>query len=153
MTSYKSLRRKLMRRLHALETSSFGPGAKEDIAYLRTQVPSERELKTARQRRMAKKSLERALSSDLYSIRGRQRINKRRMETLQRHGINMTSRAELEQFGEFMQDVQDYAELLQLDSDVVAYIYNYYKEHKPGMTNEEIKEKLKEYSENRKIPH
>lgn len=109
-TDYAKRRNKVIRKLKVLaQNRNFGMGAKNDIQYMLQQLPPESQIVTARQRRGAMAALEQAEKSDLYSVSGQRRIAKRKMAKLEEWGVKFKTYRELNEFGEFMESVQDYS--------------------------------------------
>lgn len=143
---YTRRRRKVMRRLNTLsKNKTYSKGAIEDIDYLRRRLPPFSEIKGARNFKMAFHVLEVAENSDLYSVRGRRRIDKRKIATLKSHGVNITSHQELNDFSDFMEEMRDYAVAHVYDSTKAAEIFNDNK----GKSTRELKELYLEWQNNR----
>lgn len=143
---YTRRRRKVMRRLNTLsKNKTYSKGAIEDIDYLRRRLPPVSEIKGVRNFKMAFHVLEVAENSDLYSVRGRRRIDKRKIATLKSHGVNITSHQELNDFSDFMEEMRDYAVAHVYDSTKAAEIFNDNK----GKSTRELKELYLEWQNNR----
>ena len=143
---YTRRRQKVMRRLNTLsKNKTYSKGAIEDIDYLRQRLPPVSEIKGARNFKMAFHVLEVAENSDLYSVRGRRRIDKRKIATLKSHGVNITSHQELNDFSDFMEEMRDYAVAHVYDSTKAAEIFNDNK----GKSARELKELYLEWQSNR----
>lgn len=143
---YTRRRQKVMRRLNTLsKNKTYSKGAMEDIDYLRRRLPPASKIKGTRNFKMAFHVLEVAENSDLYSARGRRRIDKRKIATLKSHGVNITSHQELNDFSDFMEEMRDYAVAHVYDSTKAAEIFNDNK----GRSAKELKELYLEWQSNR----
>ena len=143
---YAKRRKKVIRRLRTLaRNKEYSKGALEDIEYLKTHLPPSSHIKGARNFRMASHILEVAEKSDLYSVRGRRRIDTRKIATLKAHGVEISSRQELNDFSDFMEEMRDYALTHVYDSTKAADLF---AENK-GASKKEVKEMDLEWESNR----
>lgn len=121
---YRERRAAVMKKLRVLSRNKiYGEGAKADIAYIKQALPPESQIKNLRDARRALDTLEIAENSNLYSVRGRRRIDRMKIRTLKSHGIHIKDRKELQRFGEFMEDVRQASVGRIYDSTKAAEIY------------------------------
>lgn len=122
---YRERRAYVMKKLRALSRNKiYGEGAKADIAYIKQALPPESQIKNLREARRALETLEIAENSNLYSVRGRRRIDQMKIRTLKAHGIKIKDRKDLQRFGEFMEDVRQASVGRIYDSTKAAEIYH-----------------------------
>lgn len=122
---YRERRANVMKKLRVLSRNKiYGEGAKADIAYIKQALPPESQIKNLRDARHALETLEIAENSNLYSVRGRRRIDQMKIRTLESHGIRIKDRKDLQRFGEFMEDVRQASVGRIYDSTKAAEIYN-----------------------------
>lgn len=122
---YRKRRAAVMKKLRVLGRNKiYGEGAEADIAYIKQALPPESQIKIARDARMALESLKIAEDSNLYSVRGRRRIDQMKIRTLAAHGIRIKDRKDLQRFGEFMEDVRAASLGRIYDSTKAAEIYH-----------------------------
>lgn len=125
LNRYRARRAAVMKKLRVLGRNKiYGEGSKADIAYIKQALPPESQIKTARDARLALESLKIAEESNLYSVRGRRRIEQAKIRTLAIHGINIKDRKDLQRFGEFMEDVRAASLGRIYDSTKAAEIYH-----------------------------
>ena len=123
--NYSKRRAAVMKKLRVLGRNKiYGEGAEADIAYIKQALPPESQIKTARNASMALESLKIAEESNLYSVRGRRRIDQMKIRTLATHGIYIKDRKDLQRFGEFMEDVRVASTGRIYDSTKAAEIYH-----------------------------
>ena len=122
---YRERRAYVMKKLGVLSRNKiYGEGAKADIAYIKQALPPESQIKNLRDARHALETLEIAESSNLYSVRGRRRIDQMKIRTLKAHGIKIKDLKDLQRFGEFMEDVRQASVGRIYDSTKAAEIYH-----------------------------
>ena len=122
---YRDRRAYVMKKLGVLSRNKiYGEGAKADIAYIKQALPPESQIKNLRDARHALETLEIAESSNLYSVRGRRRIDQMKIRTLKAHGIKIKDLKDLQRFGEFMEDVRQASVGRIYDSTKAAEIYH-----------------------------
>lgn len=122
---YRERRAAVMKKLRVLSRNKiYGEGAKADIAYIKQALPPESQIKNLRDLRHALETLEIAENSNLYSVRGRRRIDQMKIRTLAAHGIHIKDRKDLQRFGEFMEDVRQASVGRIYDSTKAAEIYH-----------------------------
>lgn len=123
--NYRERRAAVMKKLRILGRNKiYGEGAEADIAYIKQALPPESQIKTARDARKALESLKIAEDSNLYSVRGRRRIDQMKIHTLATHGIYVKDRKDLQRFGEFMEEVRQASVGRIYDSTKAAEIYH-----------------------------
>ena len=121
---YRKRRAAVMKKLRVLSRNKiYGEGAKADIAYIKQALPPESQIENARNARSALESLKIAEESNLYSVRGRRRIEQMKIRTLAAHGIRIKDRKDLQRFGEFMEEVRAASVGRIYDSTKAAEIY------------------------------
>ena len=125
LNKYRERRAAVMKKLRVLGRNKiYGEGAKADIAYIKQALPPESQIKTARDAKHALESLKIAEDGNLYSVRGRRRIDQMKIHTLAVHGIRIKDRKDLQRFGEFMEDVRQASVGRIYDSTKAAEIYH-----------------------------
>lgn len=145
--SYSERRAYVMKKLRVLERNKiYGEGAAEDIAYIRDRLPPESQIKTARERKMAFLTLERVEESDLYSVSGRRKIDKRRMEQLNQYGLNIKTVKDLDDFGTYMDALREYSVGRIFDSTKAAEMFGRRKTR-----HETIDDMIERYKEWEKV--
>ena len=124
-SGYRERRAAVMKKLRVLSRNKiYGEGSKADIAYIKQALPPESQIKNLRDARHALETLEIAENSNLYSVRGRRRIDQMKIRTLESHGIHIKDRKDLQRFGEFMEDVRQASVGRIYDSTKAAEIYH-----------------------------
>ena len=122
---YRKRRAAVMKKLRVLGRNKiYGEGSKADIAYIKQALPPESQIENARNARRALESLKIAEESNLYSVRGRRRIEQAKIRTLAIHGIRIKDRKDLRRFGEFMEDVRAASQGRIYDSTKAAEIFH-----------------------------
>ena len=82
LNRYRVRRAAVMKKLRVLGRNKiYGEGAKADIAYIKQALPPESQIKTARDASHALETLKIAEESNLYSVRGRRRIEQAKIHT------------------------------------------------------------------------
>ena len=123
--NYTKRRATVMKKLRVLARNKiYGEGAKADISYIKQALPPESQIKNLRNAWRALEALGIAESSNLYSVRGRRRIDQMKISTLEAHGIHIKDRKDLQRFGEFMEDVRQASVGRIYDSTKAAEIYH-----------------------------
>lgn len=115
---------------------------KTDVEYAKAHLPSINKL-TDSQLKLALKMAQKIRVSPIYTAKGQKKIAEQKKKTLQKHGVNIDSKAELDMFGEFMEDVREFSLNRIYDSTKAAELWGEMREQ--GATPKEIKQAYKKW--------
>lgn len=115
---------------------------KTDVEYAKTHLPAVNKL-TDSQLKLALKMAQKIRVSPIYTAKGQKRIAIQKRKTLQKHGVNIDSKAELDMFGEFMEDIKEFSLNRIYDSTKAAELWGEMREQ--GATSKEIKQAYKKW--------
>lgn len=119
---------------------------KTDVEYAKTHLPSINQL-TDSQLKLALKMAQKIRVSPIYTAKGQKKIAEKKRKTLQKHGVNIGSKAELDMFGEFMDDIKEFSLNRIYDSTKAAELWGEMREQ--GATSKEIKQAYKKWVKSR----
>lgn len=115
---------------------------KTDVEYAKAHLPSVNKLTDA-QLKMALKMAQKIRVSPIYTAKGQKKIAEQKRKTLQKHGVSIDSKAELDMFGEFMDDLKEFSLNRIYDSTKAAELWGEMREQ--GATPKEIKQAYKKW--------
>lgn len=115
---------------------------KTDIEYAKAHLPSVNQL-TDSQLKLALKMAQRIRVSPIYTAKGQKKIAEQKRKTLQKHGVNIENKEELDMFGEFMEDIKEFSLNRIYDSTKAAELWVEMREQ--GATSKEIKQAYKKW--------
>ena len=115
---------------------------KTDVEYAKAHLPAVNKL-TDSQLKLALKMAQKIRVSPIYTARGQKKIAEQKRKTLQKHGVNIDSKAELDMFGEFMEDIKEFSLNRIYDSTKAAELWGEMREQ--GATSKEIKQAYKQW--------
>ena len=115
---------------------------KTDVEYAKAHLPAVNKL-TDSQLKIALKMAQKIRISPIYTAKGQKKIAEQKRKTLQKHGVNIDSKAELDIFGEFMKDLKDFSLNRIYDSTKAAELWGEMREQ--GATPKEIKQAYKKW--------
>lgn len=115
---------------------------KTDVEYAKAHLPSINQL-TDSQLKLALKMAQKIRVSPIYTAKGQKKIAEQKRKTLQKHGVNIDSKAELDMFGEFMDDIKEFSLNRIYDSTKAAELWGEMREQ--GATSKEIKQAYKKW--------
>ena len=121
---------------------------KTDIEYAKAHLPSVNKLTDA-QLKMALKMAQKIRVSPIYTAKGQKKIAKQKRKTLQKHGVNIDSKEELDMFGEFMEDLKEFSLNRIYDSTKAAELWSEMREQ--GATPREIKQAYKKWVKSKNV--
>lgn len=113
-----------------------------DVEYAKAHLPSINQL-TDSQLKLALKMAQKIRVSPIYTAKGQKKIAEQKRKTLQKHGVNIDSKAELDMFGEFMDDIKEFSLNRIYDSTKAAELWGEMREQ--GATSKEIKQAYKKW--------
>ena len=115
---------------------------KTDVEYAKAHLPAVNKL-TDSQLKIALKMAQKIRISPIYTAKGQKKIAEQKRKTLQKHGVNIDSKAELDIFGEFMEDLKDFSLNRIYDSTKATELWGEMREQ--GATPKEIKQAYKKW--------
>ena len=115
---------------------------KTDVEYAKAHLPAVNK-STDSQLKIALKMAQKIRISPIYTAKGQKKIAEQKRKTLQKHGVNIDSKAELDIFGEFMKDLKDFSLNRIYDSTKAAELWGEMREQ--GATPKEIKQAYKKW--------
>lgn len=121
---------------------------KTDVEYAKAHLPSVNKL-TDSQLKLALKMAQKIRVSPIYSARGQKKIAEQKRKTLQKHGVNIDNKAELDMFGEFMDDIREFSLNRIYDSTKAAELWSKMREQ--GATPKEIKQAYKQWVKSKNV--
>ena len=89
------------------------------------------------------------MSNSIYTARGQKKINEQKRKTLQKHGVNIDSKKELDNFSEFMEDIKEFSLNRIYDSTKAAELWGEMREQ--GATTKEIKQAYKKWVKSKNV--
>lgn len=121
---------------------------KTDVEYAKAHLPSVNKL-TDSQLKLALKMAQKIRVSPIYTARGQKKIAEQKRKTLQKHGVNIDSKEELDMFGEFMEDIKEFSLNRIYDSTKAAELWGEMREQ--GATTKEIKQAYKQWVKSKNV--
>lgn len=115
---------------------------KTDEEYAKAHLPAVNKL-TDSQLKLALKMAQKIRVSPIYTAKGQKKIAEQKRKTLQKHGVNIDSKEELDMFGEFMEDIKEFSLNRIYDSTKAAELWGEMREQ--GATSKEIKQAYKQW--------
>lgn len=115
---------------------------KTDVEYAKAHLPAINKL-TDSQLKLALKLAQKIRVSPIYTAKGQKKIAEQKRKTLQKHGVNIGSKEELDMFGEFMDDIKEFSLNRIYDSTKAAELWGEMREQ--GATPKEIKQAYKKW--------
>lgn len=115
---------------------------KTDVEYAKAHLPAINKL-TDSQLKLALKLAQKIRVSPIYTAKGQKKIAEQKRKTLQKHGVNIGSKEELDMFGEFMDDIKEFSLNRIYDSTKAAELWGEMREQ--GATSKEIKQAYKKW--------
>lgn len=115
---------------------------KTDVEYAKAHLPAINKL-TDSQLKLALKMAQKIRVSPIYTAKGQKKIAEQKRKTLQKHGVNIGSKEELDMFGEFMDDIKEFSLNRIYDSTKAAELWGEMREQ--GATPKEIKQAYKKW--------
>ena len=114
---------------------------KTDVEYAKAHLPAVNKL-TDSQLKLALKMAQKIRVSPIYTAKGQKKIAEQKRKTLQKHGVNIDSKTELDMFGEFMEDIKEFSLNRIYDSTKAAELWGEMREQ--GVTIIEFKHSCKQ---------
>lgn len=121
---------------------------KRDVEYAKAHLPAVNKL-TDSQLKLALKLAQKIRVSPIYTARGQKKINEQKRKTLQKHGVNIDSKKELDNFSEFMEDIKEFSLNRIYDSTKAAELWGEMREQ--GATTKEIKQAYKKWVKSKNV--
>lgn len=121
-SAYKKEKKLILQNIRRASKSDY-PVPKTNIEYAKAHLPSVNKLTDA-DLKFALKMAQKIHSSPIYSQKGQKKIALKKIETLKKHGINISNKSELELFGKFMEDIQDFSLNRIYDSTKAAELWD-----------------------------
>ena len=121
---------------------------KTDVEYAKAHLPAVNKL-TDSQLKLALKMAQKIRVSTIYTAKGQKKIAEQKRKTLQKHGVNIDSKAELDMFGEFMEDIKEFSLNRIYDSTKAAELWGEMREQ--GATSKEIKQAYKQWVKSKNV--
>lgn len=121
---------------------------KTDVEYAKAHLPAVNKL-TDSQLKLALKMAQKIRVSPIYTAKGQKKIAEQKRKTLQKHGVNIGSKKELDMFGEFMEDIKEFSLNRIYDSTKAAELWGEMREQ--GATTKEIKQAYKKWVKSKNV--
>ena len=121
---------------------------KTDVEYAKAHLPAVNKL-TDSQLKLALKMAQKIRVSPIYTAKGQKKIAEQKRKTLQKHGVNIDSKTELDMFGEFMEDIKEFSLNRIYDSTKAAELWGEMREQ--GATTKEIKQAYKKWVKSKNV--
>lgn len=144
-SAYKKEKKLILQNIRRASKSEYSI-PKTDVEYAKAHLPSINQLNDL-QLKLCLKMAQKIRVSPIYTAKGQKKIAEKKRKTLQKHGVNIGSKAELDLFGEFMDDIKEFSLNRIYDSTKAAELWGEMREQ--GATSKEIKQAYKKWVKSR----